>query len=409
MTKKQLLAKVTSPSGTSLAVWSDFLFNGFTKELNAGPGECILRLPQNFDYSEVDVLEGNFVDIEVSDWDTQQSKTPGEPTILIYSGYISRTYRTVDKDEEKLEINLLGHYTKLGTDILKNSAQTTLYSEPSVGLTVTAADLDAADIGLMMRALLDRYIAENPGTKINYQLSDIPNASLTATYSLEQKTYREAMEKLKSMAPPGTQYYIDVTGKVSFKPMPTTPTHKFVFGKHFKAVQLERSMEKVRNFLLVWNGETGAAKVYKHYQDDASILQYGRRVEVTNDYGIDNVNAADAIGAKFLAENKDPGIKMTCSILDNNGVSLGSDGMPSAGYDIETIQPGDTCSFYGYDPDFAEIFRDNMLITKVDYRLDRVDIEVEIIRSGILDFQEQQRRDLGDISSGGLKVPESYT
>ena len=409
MTKKQLLAKVSNSSGAQLAVWFDFVFQGFTKELNAGPGECVLILPKNFDYSEVDVLEGNFVDIEVSDWDTQNAKTPGEPTALIYSGYISRTWRKVDEEGEKLEVTLLGHYTKLGTDILKNGAQTTLYSEPTAGLTITAGDLDAADIGLMMRALLDRYIAENPGTKIRYEIGDIPDASLTATYSLEQKTYREAMEKLKDLAPPGTHYYVEASGKVKFKPMPATPTHKFVFGKHFKSVTVERRMEKIRNFLVIWNGETGGVQVYKHYQDDASILQYGRRAETMNDYGVDDENAANALGAKFLAENKDPGIKVNCSISDNNGVALGSDGLPVSGYDIESIQPGDTCQFVGYDPDFAEIFRDNMLITKVGYYLNRVDLEVEIIKSGILEVQEQQRRDIGDIGSGGLKVPESYT
>jgi len=409
MTKKQLLAKVSTPGGTQLAVWSDFAFRGFVKELNAGPGECLITLPENFDYSEVDVNEGNFVDIEVSDWDTQNAKTPGDPTVLIYSGYISRTWSRIDESGEKLEITLLGHYTKLGTDVLKNGAQTTLYSEPTAGLTITAGDLDAADIGLMMRALLDRYIAENPGTKISYEIGDIPDASLTVTYSLEQKTYREAMEKLKDLAPAGTHYYVETSGKVKFKPMLSTPTHKFIFGKHFKSVTVERSMEKIRNFLLVWNGENGASQVYKHYEDDASVLQYGRRMATLNDYGIDDENAADALGAKFLAENKDAGIKVNCSISDNNGANIGSDGLPVSGYDIESIQPGDTCQFVGYDPDFAEIFRDNMLITKVDYYLNRVDLEVEIIKSGILDFQEQQRRDIGDIGSGGLKIPESYT
>jgi hypothetical protein len=160
-------------------------------------------------------------------------------------------------------------------------------------------------------------------------------------------------------------------------------------------------MEKVRNFLLVWNGENGAAKVYKHYENDDSITQYGRRSEASNDYGIDDVDAADLIGIKFLAENGQPEVKVNCSIIDNNG--------SDKGYDIESIQPGDTCSFYGFANGLAETFRDNMLITKVVYSLDKVDIEVEAIKSGLLDFQDQQGKEINDIGTGGLQIPETYT
>lgn len=400
-TRKQIVAIVSKSDGTYIKTWPQLELQGFSKEVNGGPGECVLALPLAFDYAGSDVSYGNDVELRVSDVDTMAAKAPGDPTVTIYRGYISLVERNVDGANEKLVVHLLGYYTRLGTDILKNGTQTTLYSRSTTGLTVTAGDQDAADIGLMFRTVLDRYIAETASPRIGYDAADIPNTSTTAEYSFEQKTYREALDSLKQMAPVGTFYYVNSDGRVKFSQRPTTPTHRFVFGRHFESVHVEGSMEKVRNVLLVWNGEPSApAAVYKHYEDSDSIGQYGRRTETLNDYGIDSSAAADLIATKFLAENKDPEVKVVCRIVDNNGGS-------GKGYDIEKIQPGDTCSFHGFAPGLADVFRDNMLITRVSYAPDYADVEVEVVKSGLLDFQSQQGKKLEDLGSSG--VPETYS
>ena len=170
---------------------------------------------------------------------------------------------------------------------------------------------------------------------------------------------------------------------------------------HFSNVRAETSLEKVRNFALIWDGDS--AGDYKDYSDAASIAKYGRRTERINAYGAENANVLDAMGAKFLAENKDPAVKVFCTIIDNNG-------QDTRGYDIETIQPGDTCDFIGFSSALADIFRENMLITRVTYALDRVDLEVEIVKSGIIDIQKRQGQSITDIGNGGLSgLPASHT
>lgn len=397
--RKNIVAIVSNSAGY-LATWPSFNFKGFVKELDGGLGDCTLDLPLAFDYGGNDLAVGNEVEIRISDKDTE-AVTGGDP-VVAYRGYISLIERYVEEAREGVTVTLLGWYTLLATDILKDSQQTTLYSYTSGGLTTNSAFQGAADIGKMMRTVIDRYRAETTNPRISYVTDDIPNTGTTVTYRFQQQTYREAMDALKKMAPSGTYYYVDEQGRVKMKPKPTTPTHKFIFGRHFSQVQVQTSLEKVRNFLLVWNGETGGPQVYKHYQNDVSIAQYGRRAEAANDYSVDNSNAADAIGAKFLAEGQDPDVRVTCTILDNNE----SD---SFGYDIESIQPGDTCSFYGFNSSLADIFRDNMLITRVEYQIDRVVLEVEVVKSGLLQFQEDQDKKLSQISTGGFKVPESYT
>jgi len=403
--KKQIIINVSdSVTGNLMKTITNFEFVSLSKSLNAGCGECVINMAVPFDYDGQELALGNDVEIRISDKDTIAGSLALQDTAgskVIYTGYISLIERNVQGEREGLTVHMLGHYTKLQTDILKNSAQTTLYSKTYVGLTITSGDLSSADIGLLMRSVIDRYRAETVNPKIGYIYDDVPNTGTVATYSFAQKTYREAMEILKRMAPLGMYYYIDPVGNLKFKQSASTPKHLFIFGKHFRGVRVEQSMEKVRNGLLVWNGQTGGSSIYKSYSDADSILRYGRRTETFNDYGINNVDGADLIGAKFIDENKRPDIKVTCEIIDNSEST-------DRGYDIESIEPGDTCSFLGFKVGVSDIFKDNMIITSVTYFLDKVQIEVEIVKAGILDIQNQQSQAISDIGSGGLGVPESY-
>ena len=393
--RKNITIKVFSLAGKFKAIWDNATFQSFEKEINSGLGACSLILGEKFDYQGDDCKIGNHIEILISDGDTLNLI---EGYRLIYSGYISKISPAIENDE-KIQVDILGHYTQLGVDLLKSGAYTTLFTDSTAGLTTTGPG-DAADLGLVMRAIIERYRAETLNPVINYSLGSIPLTATTALYTLECKTYREALDKIMSMAPEGYYFYFDEYNILKFGAKPTTPTHEFIFGKHFQNVRIDRSLEKIRNVLLIWNGETGAGKVYKEYKDDASILQYGRRAYILKDYGIDDEDGADKIGAKFIAENKDPDVKVACTIIDNNIDS-------AKGYDIESIQPGDTCVFKGFNEQFADIFRDNMLITKVVYYLDKVELIIEPKKSSLVEWQNKTNRDLNDFSSFGM--PTDYT
>ena len=397
---KKVLVNVFTPSGTFIKSLTNFNFDSFTKELNGGPSECVLETAVAFDYSGGELSLYNQVEVRIFDRDTS-TLTGDAASRIVYRGYISLIERDVDGARESVRIHLLGYYTLLSLDILKNGAQTTLYSYGTSGLTATFGSQNAADIGLMVRAVIDRYRAETTSPKIQYDPSNIPLTSTTAIYTFQQKTYREALDILKSMAPAGIYYYIDEIGNVSFKTKPTTPTHKFIFGRHFTKVHVEHSLEKVRNFLLVWNGKQSPDDIYEHYQDDDSLIQYGRRAERANDYGIVDTTSADLLGARFISDNKKPDVRVVCTITDNNETE-------NMGYDIESIQPGDTCSLYGFASGFDDIFQDNMLITAVNYSLNSVEITVEIIKSSLLELQTKQDSAIKDIASGGLAITTTY-
>jgi hypothetical protein len=389
---KNIAIKIYSPQGEFLKEWKNGKLDGFTKEINSGLGECLITLGEKMDYQGIDLSLGNILDILVADKNTEGGYE------RVYSGYISMIEPIIDGYKEEVLVHALGHHTKLSLDILKNGSQIILYSNTTNGLS-TSDPAEEADTGLIIRAIIERYRAETDNPIIYSTLSSIPLTTETAVYTIAMKTYRESLDSVASMLPAGYFWYLDQDGLFSIKSKGTTPTHYFQFGKHFKAIRIERSMEKIRNFLLIWNGETSGG-VFKKYEDAYSIAQYGRRFDSIVDYGIDDTTSADKIGAKFIAENKNPSVKLVCEIIDNNIDDVN-------GYNVESINPGDTCRFIGFDSSLTDILEDNMLITKVDYFFDRVIIEVELRKSGVVNWQSKTASRVRDLAS--YNVPESYT
>src|SRR5581483_2943422 len=306
--KKHVIARVSDSSDRFIKAWSNIQFDGYAKVLNGGCGECVIRYAVPFDYDGADLREGNQIDLLLGDADTLADPTSDFGARLLYRGYISLIERELSQNDERVTVHILGHYTLLSLDILRESDVTTLYSADGTGveanLSNSSGDLAPGDIAQMARSVI-LYFNDQAGVNANklyFLAEDAPDLGATATYKFVQKTYREALDILKSLAPANVYWSIDETGRFRFKSIPSAPTHEFVFGKHVSKLRVERSLEKLRNVVLVWNGDA----IYANYEDSASIALYGRRAERINDFGIADTDAADAVGAKFLAENKDP-------------------------------------------------------------------------------------------------------
>jgi len=387
LVEKHILIKVYDNEGNYLESWDDATFAGFTKEINGGLGECQIKLGRTFDnYGEYfDVKHNNEVRILITDRDTRGTD---DKYILIYSGYISKYTPWIEGGREGVVVHCLGYYTKFAQDIYKNGTTTTIQET-------------ATDVGTMFRNLMDRYIAETTTPKLHYSLESITATGTTATYAFEMMTYREGIEVIKSLAPTDWWWYVDQWHKVKFKSKPTTTDHTFIFGRHFHSVKVEKSMEKIKNALLFWNRETADNKIYKLYVDATSVSDHGRRVIKHIDQGrVGATIDADKIGDAFVAEHKEPDIKVLVEIIDN-----AED--PYRGYDIESIEPGQTCIFSGFSEALSETFKENMLITKVEYTLEKVRLTIEPTRAGIVDRLEHVARQVSEANT--KNAPASYS
>ena len=356
---KTLYLKSYSSAGTFLGNILQFQLDSFTKKINSGLEDMTITLPRTFDNYNVDFLVslGNKIELWISDEDATMQK--------IYTGYIEQQKFLIDGSKQTIEIVCLGIVSKLTMDILKFSNQTTVYTRNTTGLTSSSGSLSDAELALIIKALID-YFRTNSGLNLSY-ITDtgdsVATSGKTMTYTFEAMTYSEALKKITEAAPQDWYWYIDENEVVYFKGPAATATHNFIIGKHITKLTIEKGIDSVKNIGLVWDG----AALYNQYKDDLSISLYGRRVQQTNDQNIGVAGTIDNFANKFISENKDARVRVVVEIADNNE--------SGDGYDIESIQPGDTCKITGIAA--SDILTDNMIIKEVNWTPGKATLTIE--------------------------------
>jgi len=374
---KKIYIKIYDQWGNFKTVWDDAELGGFTKQMFGGLGSCVIELGKNYDYSGDDLQLNNEVKVYIHDEDLSAGETK-----LIYDGYIYEYEPWIDKGDQGIRVTLMGYYTTLSLDIYQVVAdKMTTITESAVATSV------------MVKNLIDRYRAARDNPKIEYTQQSIEVSGDSKTYTFEAETYREALDKIVDIAPIGWYYYVDADGVMNFKQVSTTTDHTFIVGRHCQSARIYKNMGYIRNIMLAWDRDTN----YKLYQRQNSVDRYGRRIEKRFDAGFQgNVTTMDSMAEKFLQQNEEPRVKIIAEIIDNNE--------SDKGYDIDNVEPGDTCIFRGFEEGLESIFNQTMLISKVDYSLDKITITVEPVESGILFEQRELGRSIGQIASEGVQT-----
>jgi hypothetical protein len=147
----------------------------------------------------------------------------------------------------------------------------------------------------------------------------------------------------------------------------------------------------VNNVLFCSNNEN--RQIVKRYQDTTSEDQFDDRWEVYTDSRVTQGTTADRMSESELDLKKDAEVKVSIEILDNNG--------KESGYDIESIEPGDTCKFTGFNDITSQTFTDNMRILSVDYTPDSVKLEIEKLDPSIARENWENKRKIAEQESIG--------
>lgn len=358
---KKLYIKSYDVNGTYIKTFFDFAVGSFSKKINVGISSMSLTLARKFDdFNENgDVTLGNKLELWLTDEDT------GSVPEKIYTGYIEQQNPRIRNDEEYVEILCLSVASYLTQDVLKDGAQTTLFTDTTAGITTVSAT--AAEIANVLKAIIDLFRENNTSLKLNYSTESGDSIETTGNdmnYTFKAMQYAEAIKKCKEIAPQNWYWYIDENEVFWFKPVPSSATHTFTIGKNISRLDVNKGLDSVKNIALVSDGQT----FYSQYKDDTSIALYGRRVRQITDSALGDQTSIDNVGNSFVAENKDPKIRIVMEIIDNNENAVG--------YDIESIQPGETCKIVGINPS-EELFTDNMIIQEVEWydRYARIIIE----------------------------------
>jgi len=401
---KKIFYKIYETNGTLLAEsWDDASFNRFSKKINGGFGECVISLARPFDdFGEnSDVRLNNRVEIYVWDKDVNSLLAGDEDGKKIYSGYISGYRPWINESgKQGVDVILLGYHTKFAVDILKNVAQTKLYTKATVGLTVTSGELAAADGGHVMRAIIEMYIAANTPAGgsytevINYNGGTSLATSSNIKYTFDAETYLAAIERVRQMSPAGWYWYIDADNLFHFRAKPTTTTHYLYYQKHFVKIDVYKNMENIINNVLLDDG-LGLAN-YRGYNNALSQGEYGRRLLQKSERYYGDTGTMDAEAANTMSN---PDIEIRLTLIDNNYNTK-----TAAGYDIESIEVGDTVKIEGFA---TSIFEEGMVIKEFIYLKDRMEIVVQPVKIGLFDsVLTLKRQQEINLSEGRA---ESYT
>lgn len=370
---KRYLFKVFDKDGNYLSTWDDATFSNFRKQINGGLGELVLKTAKKFDHYDISLsMPHNIVEVWVSDVDSPEQK--------IYSGFIEERDRWAESANQGIDIICKGFLSLYDELSYKSAAQVVLKK-------------NSLDPSAMLKDVVDRVRAEyadDPlAMKLNYSASSVDNTGTTASYSFNASMALEALMKIKELAPSNWYFYAGADNIIKFKQKPASAAHQFTLGRDIQKIRNNESIRGVKNQLLFWNGRASvdAQAISKLYSNAASKDAYGYRFHKETDGRVTDVATANNWGTTYINSNKDMRIKITLIIIDNNID-------PIKGYDIESIEPGDSCKILNIPESVAGSFGSNLMITTIDYYPSYAVLEIETSKDSLEREFAKLKRDL---------------
>lgn len=215
----------------------------------------------------------------------------------------------------------------------------------------------------MLKNILDDYIAR--GGLIEYTTPSIEATGLSLTYQMNTNTTLEGVKAMKTLAPNGFYFYVDLgTDILYFKDSNTVADITFTKGKHLNSITVAATIEEVKNSVYFTGGDTGGgSNLYTQYNDPSSLALYGTRLDRLSDNRVTVTATADAIGGSDLAAKKDEQFQTTVTILDKT-------------MDITLLKPGLIVGFNGFGT-----FVDNILaqIVRIEYSPESVTLTLGVL------------------------------
>lgn len=312
--QKRFQYKVYTSAGVFITTWNDVISEPtFYSEMNGGYSELKINLARKVDnFGEgVDVKIGNQVKVYVFDKD---NSTTG---VCIYSGYIALYQPIVDGGQQTLEIVVYNWWAELARIMLLNGTATTL----------AYSSYDPANI---LKDILTKAACH-----LTYSGGSIDLTSTVVSYTYNSNFVQEAVLKIPELCPANWYFRVGADDLVYLKLMPATPTHKFYVGRNIIYYSQEKRAENIVNEVFFQG--TG---IWKKYIAAGSVALYGIYTQLLIDERVTLTSTADIMANRILTQFSAPEIRITIRVLDNNGVSN------SMGYDIESINVGDTCKIF---------------------------------------------------------------
>jgi len=381
---KNYLIKVYDIDYNLETVIADARIKSYKDRINSGLGEFVFDVERTLnDWTTLGNLElAKIIELEVNDIDTAGSY------VRVYSGYISRINFLQSPTKKSVTVTCLGFVSRLGSDIYKNGTTTSISETTEEPATIFKNIIDRL-----------RNSADGNIPFLNYTPSSLQDTNQSVSLKFESDTYLEALNRVMELSPANWFWKLDQDNIFNFSQKPEVADHNFSMG-HIETLQIDYSMEQVVNGVLTWDNDT----VYRYVSNLDSQALYGRRIQKETMPSATGVDAMDKQAQSILGEKANPRSSIIIVLADNNEFEKFGD---LAGYDIESVKPGQTCRIVGIDELSGSFLSKNMLIRSVTYYPTSAILEIDIDREGIDDLLVNFKRDTEQVEKDG--IPTSYT
>ncbi len=337
--------KTTEWGGSSTATVPVLSDPSFSKEVDSGLGPLTIELAVPFDYAGAELANGATIDTFCAD---------NDGVVLIHSGMIETITQEIAADGDHVSVTVTPWVKLLSQDYYKETATLTALSYHDFPL--------GTDISDIMTLLIDRYNL-NMGSfgRVHYTADSIQTSGKTTSIEVGQATYLDEIRRIKKLGPGDWYWYVDAAGVFYYRNFDSGTRHILTMGKDVRGVRCATDISSMKNTVYFWNGQDSHTTVvaFEYPQSEsASQRTYGRRTEVVTDSHVESPETGTAICTNFIRENQDPIKTYELDVLDSDGAQHG--------YDIESIQPGDTCEIRNVPSLSGTVFS----ITRVDYTPD---------------------------------------
>lgn len=199
----------------------------------------------------------------------------------------------------------------------------------------------------ILRTALDLF--KSQGGRVSYDEDSIDDVSAQASYQFILATYLEVAEVVRKLSPGSYYWYIDLSTNIfHFHPKHIVEDHTFIVGKHVESLEIEKSLENVKNIVYFSGGDDGSGtNLLKLTTSDSSIAQYGQWLERISDNRVTREDSATLISDNAIQE---PSYNTVLKI-------------PASAYDLTTIYPGEV----------VRIANTNILISSLLLQIIRID------------------------------------
>lgn len=382
---KNYLIKVYDINYSIIGVLADARISFYKDRINSGMGEFVFDVERtlndwnqsaNFDFELAQIIE-----LWVNDTDTSDFTR-------VYAGYISRIGFIQSANKRTVTVTCLGFVSRLGLDVYKNGTTTTISEATEEPATIFKNIIDQL-----------RNPADGNIPFLNYTAESVENTNQSVSVNFESDTYIEALQKTLSVSPANWYWKLDQDNTFILKSRSETADHILSMGA-IEVLSIDYSMEGIVNGVLIWDNNS----VYRYLKNSDSQTLYGRRIKRENMPSADGTDAMDKKAQSLIGEDNSPRSSILITLADNNEFEAFGD---LAGYDIESVKPGQTCRIVGVDETAGAFLGKNMLIRSVTYYPTRAVLEVDVDREGIDDLINQFQKETVQVEKDG--IPTSYT